>query len=69
MTFDLERRIFVGARHVIVHEGAGEDLPRFVHDYSLAENLCDSLHDAAMQLPLEQERIHDRTDIVYRKIA
>ena len=67
--FNLERRIFIGARHVVIHKGPSQDLARFIHDDPFAENLSYTLHDTAMQLPLKQKRVHDSSDIVHREAS
>ena len=46
-----------GARHVVVHERAGQELPAFaVVDAVLAHHLADALHQPAVQLALDDRR-------------
>src|SRR5207245_901098 len=60
----------VRARHGVVHERAGEQLPaRGLVDAVLDERLADTLQDAAVQLPLEQDMVDDAATVVDRDVA
>ena len=47
----LEHWEHIGARHRIIQQRAGQQLPLLIVDAPFAECLPDSLHDAAMDLP------------------
>ena len=56
-----------GARHVVVHEAAGEQLPRVaIVNHFLAEHLPRPLRDAAVELALDDGMIDHRADVVHR---
>src|SRR5271166_4735067 len=52
-----DRREIVGPRHAIVHEARGQELSVAVKNRALHQRLADRLGDAAVDLPLEQERV------------
>ena len=55
----------VGARQAIVHEGAGEQLPRLlVVDAVLVHGLAQPLCHAAVHLPVDQHGIDDAAEVV-----
>ena len=58
-----------GARHRVVHEGAGEQLAARGRTPLLAERLADALRDAAVQLALEQRVVHDAAAVVDADVA
>src|SRR3984893_8106320 len=67
---DLHVRHRVGARHAVIHEAAGQVLPRFaVVDDLLHQSLAQPLRDAAMDLALEADRVHYGTDVVDDDVA
>ena len=53
-----------GARQRVVGEAAGDRLAVLVVDDVLEQRLADALHDAAMALALDQQRIDDRAEVV-----
>ena len=57
-------------RHEVIHEGAGQELAgvRVVDDV-LAEHLADALHQAAVQLALDQLVIDDVAAVVGRDVV
>src|SRR5471032_951823 len=59
----------MGARHAVVHERAAQRLAGIVDHALLPERLADSLHDRAMRLAMDDERIDATADIVDRGIA
>ena len=64
---DLEGRQVVGARHGVVHVGAGQQLAALlVVDRILEQRLADALGDAAMDLALDDHRVDDVAEIVDR---
>ena len=65
-----EERNVVGARHGIVHERARKELAAvWIIDRMLKQSLADALHDTAMDLALEQERIDGPAEIVDDRVA
>ena len=55
----------IGARHRVVHEAGGEQLPRFpVIGDLLHQDLPDPLGEPAVHLALEGQRVDYRADIV-----
>jgi hypothetical protein len=53
-----DRRQVIRPRHAVIHERAGEELTAHrVIDTVLAERLADALHDAAMDLALDDHRV------------
>ena len=65
----VEGRQHVGARHRVVHEGAGQELAVAGRTPRLPQRLADALGDAAMHLALHQHRVEDLADIVHRGVA
>ena len=66
----MDRREVARARHRVIHEGAGQQLPRGgVEADVLHQHLTHALRDAAADLTLEQQRVHDRADIVDDAVA
>src|ERR1051326_8712115 len=63
---DLERRQIVGARHGVVHVGAGDELALVVVDGVLEQRLADALRHAAVHLALDDHRIDHGAEIVDR---
>jgi hypothetical protein len=60
----------IRAGHAIIHERAGEELAAHrVIDTVLAERLADALHDAAMDLALDDHRVQHYADIVDRGVS
>ena len=60
----------VGARHRVVHERAGQHLAaRRVVVAVLQQRLADALHDAAMGLAVQDQRVDRAADVVDRRIA
>ena len=58
----------VGARHGIIHERAGKHLARAgVIEAMFEQRLADALGDAAMGLPVDDQRINGAADIVHRR--
>src|SRR6185436_7170673 len=54
-----------GARHAIVHQRAGEQLPGFrVVDHLLPQRLARALRDAALDLALDDGAVDDAADVV-----
>src|SRR5439155_3118547 len=54
----------------LIHEAAGQVLPRFaVVDDLLHQSLAQPLRDAAMDLALEADRVHHRADVVDDDVA
>src|SRR5215470_6254588 len=66
----VEERHVVGARHGVVHERAGEELAGagIVHEM-LEEGLAEALHDAAVDLPLDEERVDHPSHVVDHRVA
>src|SRR5579863_5369105 len=64
MTLQLESRYIQRARHRIVHEGSGQQLPAVVINHLLHERLTDALHYAAVELAGDNHRIDHRTEII-----
>ena len=70
LLFAVDRRERVGARHRVIHERAGQELPRGgVEADVLHQHLAHTLRDAAADLAFEQERVHHRADIVDHAVA
>src|SRR5690606_22909361 len=60
----------VGTRHRIVEEARRQELAALaVPDHLLAQDLTHALRHAAMNLPLEADWVHHRTDIVDHGVA
>ena len=57
---------YVGARHGVIHERAGDELALLVVDRAFAERLADALGDAAMHLAFDDHRIDQHAEIVDR---
>jgi hypothetical protein len=67
---DLHVRHRIGAWHAVIHEAAGQVLPRFaVVDDLLHQGLAQPLRDAAMDLALEADRVHYGADVVDDDVA
>src|SRR6516165_11198752 len=67
---DLHIRHRIGARHAVIHEAAGQVLPRLtVIDNLLHQSLAQPLRDAAMDLALKADRVHHRADVVDDDVA
>ncbi len=62
---DLERRHLVGARQGIVHQRAGEELPRVVVDQRLAQRAAEALGDAAVELAFHDHRVDGPPAVVH----
>ena len=58
-----------GARHGVIGEGAARELALRRIDGALHEALADALHDAALDLPGHDERVHQHTKIIDAGIA
>src|SRR4051794_35300963 len=57
VALDLEERELVGARHAVIHERAAQALSAIgIVDHVLEQRLADPLHDAAMELALDDQR-------------
>ncbi len=55
----------VGARHGVIHERAGQQLPGdLVINRAFVQCLTDALNDPAMQLPFDDHRIDDGADVI-----
>ena len=61
---DLEVRHVVGARHAVVHVGAGEQLAAVVIDGPLGQGLAYALDETAMHLTLDDHGVDDIAEIV-----
>ena len=57
------------ARHAVVHQRAGERLAGIVDHELLPQRLADALHDGAMGLAVDDERIDAAADVVHAGIA
>ena len=67
---ELEVGHVVGARHGVVHEGAGQQLAGlFVIDAVLQQRLADALHQPAMHLAFDNHRVDDVAEVVHRREA
>ena len=64
-----KHRHIVGARHAVVHVGAGEELAAVVIDRTLEQRLADALRQPAMDLALDDHRVDDVAEIVDRDEA
>ena len=65
-----DRRHVVGARHRVVHERAGDELPvALVIDGVLHQRLPDALREPADQLALDERVIEHDAGIVHRRIG
>jgi hypothetical protein len=70
VTFDVHGGEVVGARHAVLHERCGEELPRLaVVDHLLHQRLPHALGHAAVDLPLQRERIDHRAHVVDDGVA
>ncbi len=66
----LDVRHRVGARHAVVHEAAGQQLPGLaVVDLVLDQRLADALHHAAVDLAAHDHRIEHAAEIVDHEVA
>ena len=66
----LERRHVVGARHGVVHERAGDELPAAsVVDRVLHHRLAEALRDRAVGLALDDHRVERVAAIVDRRVG
>ena len=59
----------VGARHGVILEAAGDELAVGVEHDRFHQRLADALGDAAVDLPLAQQLVHDLADVVDRGVA
>ena len=59
----------LGPWQCVVHVGAGQQLAVLVIDRVLAQRLADALHDPAMRLAIDQQRVDDRAEIIDESIA
>src|SRR5436853_3248750 len=60
-----QRRQLVGARHAVVHEGSGKQLPAvLIVDRLLVQGLADALCNAALDLSFDDDVIDDAADVV-----
>ena len=67
---ELDRRQILGAGDAVIGQRAGQQLAGLgVEDGSFEHRLADPLRDPALDLPGEQQRIDDRTEIVDHEIA
>src|SRR3954470_24576522 len=62
-------RQIAGARQLVIHEGAGEQLPVLVENDALHQRLPDALRDAAVDLSFDEERIDDGAEVVDADVA
>ena len=70
MRREREARQVVGARHGVVHERARKQLTiDGIVDGTLQEGLPDALHDPAVHLSLEQQRIDGAAEVVDDRVA
>src|SRR5579862_1853927 len=64
------KRQIAGARHRIIHERCGKELPALrIVISTLHERLADALRDAAVHLAVNDERVDRAADIVNRGIV
>ena len=69
-SLQFEAAEIVGPRHRVILERAGQQLPALrVVDQVFHQHLAEPLDDAAMDLPLAQERVQHRPDIVDGAVA
>src|SRR5262245_58034899 len=60
----------VGARHAVIHEATGEELPGLaVVDLVLDQRLADALYDAALDLSADDHRIEHAAEVIDHEIA
>src|SRR5712691_1916015 len=60
-----QRGQLVGARHAVVHEGSGKQLPAvLIVDRLLVQGLADALRNAALDLSFDDHVIDDPADVV-----
>ena len=64
-----EHRRVLGAGQYVIHVRAGQQLALFVVDRVLAQCLANALHDPAMRLAVDQQRIDYRAEIVDERIT
>ena len=69
MALDREARRVLRPWQGVVGEGAGQQLALLVIDGALHNCLAEPLHDAAMRLALDQQRIDDRAEVVDHEVA
>src|SRR6185503_14032771 len=62
--YRLDQREIVRLGHRVVHQRARQELARLVINHLLEEGAADTLRDAAVHLPLDDDRIDDATAIV-----
>src|SRR5713101_4770232 len=62
-------RQHLGLRHRVIHQSSSEQLAVFVVNDFLVERLRDPLSDAAVYLPLDQQRAYHASAIVDRNVA
>src|SRR6516165_5352087 len=68
--FGMHHRDIVSARHTIIHEGPRQQLAGYVIiDAGFAECLADTLHESAVDLPLDDHRIDNGTDVIHRDVV
>ena len=65
----LDPRHHVRARHRVIHQLAGDKLAVVVIDGLLPQRLAEPLRDAAVHLPVDDQRIQDIAAIVHRDVA
>ena len=61
--------IMVRLRNRVVHQLAGDELAVVVIDGLLPERLAEALRDAAVHLPVDDQRVDDVAAIVHRDVA
>src|SRR6516162_6200510 len=60
----------VSARHAIIHEGSGQELAGYlIVNAVFAERLADTLHESAMDLPVDDHRIDNGADVIDRDVV
>ena len=70
VALDVDRREMVRVRHGVVHERAGQVLPGIGIEIDLLhQHLADALGDAALDLAMQQERVHHHADVVHHVVA
>ena len=66
---ELERREELGLRHRVLHHARRLQLAVLVVDRALPERLRDALRDAAVHLPVDDQRVDHPPDVVDRDVA
>src|SRR5262245_45604565 len=70
LQFRLHVRHRVGARHAVVHEAAGEQLSGLaIVDLVFQQRLAETLHDPAVNLAANDQRIENAAEVVDDEIA